>query len=151
MDATQVDGDPFIINGGVVEKIVTGGGVIVVVDDDIEQHEILRMCYEESDRKNELIFFSAGSELLDYMDKLKEPDDASPELVLLDINMPGVSGYQTLEAIRSHPRYQTIPVVVMFTSSTADTDIQKSKELGATKFWEKPMVVDDYLTFFHSI
>ncbi len=60
-----------------------------------------------------------------------------PALVLLDLNLPEVSGFDVLRWMRSRPEYAGTPVVV-FTSSTRDEDKAKTRDLGASEFVEKP-------------
>jgi CheY-like chemotaxis protein len=61
-----------------------------------------------------------------------------PKIILLDIQMPKVSGLEVLQAIKSDARTKTIPVV-MLTSSKEDSDIQKSYALGANSYIMKPV------------
>jgi CheY-like chemotaxis protein len=74
---------------------------------------------------------SVAIELLTDVD-----DDSRPHVVLLDVNMPMKSGFDVLEWIRRHPVYKKTPVV-MLTSSDDKEDIERAKELGATKFLQK--------------
>jgi DNA-binding response OmpR family regulator len=60
-----------------------------------------------------------------------------PSVVLLDLNLPLVTGFEVLKWMRNHPDYARLPVVV-FSSSTREDDRMKAKELGADDFVVKP-------------
>lgn len=66
-----------------------------------------------------------------------------PGIVLLDIKMPKVSGIEVLEKIKSDPRTQLIPVV-MLTSSNESPDIKRCYDLGANSYIVKPVHFDDF-------
>lgn len=76
---------------------------------------------------------NSGQALLDRLDAGERPD-----LILLDINMPGLSGHETLARLKSDPEHHTIPVV-MLTTSDADADIAMSHADGAFGYIHKPL------------
>lgn len=65
-----------------------------------------------------------------------------PDLMVLDINMPGVSGIDLLEFIRSRPEFQQIPIV-MLSSETTDVQVEEAIRLGADAFVFKPVTMDE--------
>ncbi len=69
-----------------------------------------------------------------YWDREEYP---VPALVLLDVNLPHIPGFQVLEWIRNNPDYARMPVV-MFSSSTREDDRVRARELGADEFVAKP-------------
>ena len=69
-----------------------------------------------------------------YADRKEYP---LPAVVLLDLNLPLVPGFEVLKWIRNHPDYARLPVVV-FSSSTREDDRVKARELGANEFVGKP-------------
>src|SRR5690606_10382279 len=71
-------------------------------------------------------------------------------LVLLDINLPRRSGHEVLEAIKRDPLLRRIPVV-MLTSSAAESDLARSRALGADGYVTKPVDLDDYLRVVRTI
>jgi len=68
---------------------------------------------------------------------LEEEKDFEPEMILLDINLPGMNGFEILQHVRTKTAYKHVPVI-MFTSSDNDTDIKKSYEFGANAYLIKP-------------
>jgi CheY-like chemotaxis protein len=82
-----------------------------------------------------------GIETLEYLSSRLNGNNGSsgqlPSVILLDLNMPRKDGREALEEIKSHPSFRKIPVIVMTTSS-ADTDVTKSYDLGVNSFIQKP-------------
>jgi CheY-like chemotaxis protein len=60
-----------------------------------------------------------------------------PELIFLDINMPGMNGWETLRELRNHDQYKKIPVV-MYSTSSANKEGQRALDAGAICFYQKP-------------
>jgi CheY-like chemotaxis protein len=82
------------------------------------------------------------------MSSLARPDhlgDApAPDLVLLDLNLPGIDGWQILHALKTDPRLRDLPVVV-FTSSAHPTDVARAYAARANAYVVKPLDLDDFL------
>ena len=74
-----------------------------------------------------------------YSDRVDYP---FPDVLILDLKLTGMDGFQLLKHIRNHPQYHLLPVI-MFTSSSLDTDIQKAFELGANSYFVKPAALSD--------
>ena len=89
--------------------------------------------------RHELEFAYHGREA---MKMLTEPLATLPDIVLLDVNMPGMDGFELLAAIRKDPKLKLIPVVVL-SSSANEADIQRAYALGANAYMPKPM--EDFL------
>ncbi len=69
----------------------------------------------------------------------------TPDLVLLDLNLPKVDGFQVLQAIGRNGKIQPVPVIV-FTSSCLAADRTKALALGAEQFVTKPLSLDDFVS-----
>ncbi len=74
----------------------------------------------------------------------RDPDDV-PRVILLDVNMPLINGFEVLREIKGHPRLSQIPVV-MLTSSAERRDLISSYELGANSYVVKPVDIDQFFT-----
>jgi CheY-like chemotaxis protein len=70
--------------------------------------------------------------------------DPLPDLVLLDVMLPKVDGFELLRRLRAEARTRALPVVMM-TSFTRDKDVQRGRELGATAYLVKPLAELDFL------
>ena len=68
---------------------------------------------------------------------LEEEKEFEPEMILLDINLPGMNGFEILQHVRNNTAYKHIPVI-MFTSSDDHNDIKTSYEFGANAYLIKP-------------
>ena len=71
---------------------------------------------------------------------LEEEKEFEPEMILLDINLPGMNGFEILHYVRAKTSYKHIPVI-MFTSSDDDNDIRRSYEYGANAYLIKPDIL----------
>lgn len=67
----------------------------------------------------------------------------TPVVILLDLKMPKVNGLEVLRVLKSHPRFKTIPVVVL-TSSSESTDIEQAYELGVNSYIMKSVDYDEF-------
>ena len=83
---------------------------------------------------------------------LKVVEDKYEEiaLVLLDVMMPGLSGYKVLETIKTNEKYKDV-LVVLFTVKSFNEDIQKGKELGADGYLTKPFSGNELLKYVESL
>lgn len=116
---------------------VPAKGSIAVLDDDEFDRTIITTVIERSHLENNVITFATGEDLLAHLDDVTERTASCPTLVLLDVNMPGMTGFEVLAAIRSRHEFTEIPVVAMLTSSDAEADKTKARQLGANGYLAK--------------
>jgi CheY-like chemotaxis protein len=118
---------------------------ILIADDDEEDRSLARDALTEARLANELRFVGDGEELMDYLrceGRYAAPGAAPrPGLLLLDIKMPKMDGFECLRQIRADPVLRQIPVVVL-TTSRAEEDIYRSYDLGVNSFVSKPVTFD---------
>ena len=118
------------------------GKIILLVEDNPDDEELTILALKESNILNEVVVARDGAEALDYLfgtGKFKDRDTSVlPQLVLLDLKLPKVSGLEVLERMRADPRLQLVPVVVM-TSSSEEEDIVNSYRMGANSYVRKPV------------
>ena len=108
--------------------------VLVVVEDSEVDVEILRSAAARSPHCPEVVAYRTGEAAVEAI--LAEPTKV--QLVLLDLNLPGLDGFEVLAALRTDPNTNPIPIVVL-TSSAADTDIARASRLGANAYVLKPL------------
>ncbi len=126
--------------------------LVILVDDDDVDAFILRRAFHraEVDINFEHVF---GCDEL--MARLNGDDEASaapakfPDVMLLDVNMPSVNGFEVLRRLRSSDKTISIPVV-MFTTSSLPEDIKRSYALGANSYIVKPSNIDELVEFVKS-
>ena len=108
--------------------------LIFIVDDDPDDRQIILDAFLENNAEVDYVFIESAEEL---MTKLYSDESDYPNLILLDLNMPGILGLQALKEIRSNKILSQIPVIVL-TTSTLTKDRKSSYELGASCFLIKP-------------
>lgn len=119
---------------------------ILLVDDSATDAELCIDTLQKHNLANQLTWVKDGAEALDYLffeGRYAERVPAQPQLILLDLAMPKVNGFDVLRRIRSDARTKSIPVVVM-TSSQEDRDITESYHLGVNSYVSKPVVFDEF-------
>jgi CheY-like chemotaxis protein len=118
---------------------------ILIADDDEEDRMLARDALTESRLANPLYFVADGVELLDFLHRrgrYEDPESAPrPGLILLDINMPRMTGLEALQEIKRDAELRRIPVVIL-TTSRADEDIIRSYDLGVNSFISKPVTFE---------
>ncbi len=115
--------------------------LILMAEDDADDRLLVQDAFSECGSPDRVKFVADGEELVDYLlrrGKYEKPvSSPRPDLILLDLNMPRKDGREALREIRAHAELRRVPVVV-FTTSRADTDIERVYELGANSFVTKP-------------
>jgi CheY-like chemotaxis protein len=115
---------------------------ILIADDDPEDIQLTSEALTEVGLGSNISFVHDGEELLDYLlHKGKfadEPEEPLPGLILLDLNMPRMDGYEALGEIRADHRLKHIPVIVL-TTSRAEEDVLRTYKSGANSFITKPV------------
>lgn len=92
-----------------------------------------------------------GASALRFIHKVDEYRDvATPDLVFLDLNLPGMSGFEILERLKCEERTRSIPVVVL-SSSAAQTDVSRAYELYGNSYVTKPRELGDFLEMLESV
>ncbi|MDQ8193857.1 response regulator [Coraliomargarita sp. SDUM461004] len=124
---------------------------IVVVDDSMVDLTITKRVYERSELKNPLLTFTNGYAFLDYMLSTATGEVPVPAMVLMDINMPELNGFDTIAKLRDRAEFSEIPVIVMLTNSDSNQDAEKAFEVGANGFQTKDFNIDRYTAFFNSL
>ncbi len=117
---------------------------ILLVEDNPDDAELTirqlrRICPERD------IFLAADAEeALSCLEHLRQEGSGLPDLILLDIKLPRLSGMELLERLKTSPEFRGIPVV-MLTGSLVSEHIQRSYDLGAVTYLLKPISEDDLL------
>jgi CheY-like chemotaxis protein len=115
---------------------------ILLGEDDIDDEDILREILEDIDNSYYLLFINNGRKLMDLLNEL--PDNHLPCLILLDYNMPELTGAEILKEMKKNPRYNSVPKVIWSTSGS-ETFKKNCIELGANEYVLKPSNVNDLI------
>lgn len=116
--------------------------ILLIEDNPIDLDLTLR-AFHKRKLTNPVDIARDGEEALQYIEKWKN-GAAVPVVILLDLNLPKVNGLEVLEAIKKHPVFKTIPVVVLTTSSES-RDVNASYLLGANSYIVKPVDFDKFM------
>jgi CheY-like chemotaxis protein len=117
---------------------------VLLVEDNPGDVRLVQETLRESPLKTDLEVARNGTEALDYLwAKGEFWDKAPPQLILLDLGLPGKDGRQVLAEVRANPRFNTIPVVV-FTSSNSADDRLLASNLKADGYIRKPLGLKDF-------
>ena len=121
--------------------------IILLVEDNPDDEELTRRALKDANIANEIVVVGSGIEALDYLFGIGAYADRDlsrlPQLILLDLKLPYLSGLQVLERLRTDPRTKLIPVVIL-TSSTEEEDVLASYQLGANSYVRKPVDFDEF-------
>jgi CheY-like chemotaxis protein len=124
---------------------MTRPATVLLVDDNRLDVELTLEVFRDSRLANAINVVSSGEEALEYMfGKGKFADRQNyplPDLILLDLKMPGLDGFDVLSQVRKTPGIKGIPVIVL-TGSNAEGDRAMSFDLGANGYLLKPISFD---------
>lgn len=126
-------------------SVMTRNGIIdILLAEDDEDHIFLIKKAISSARDGLTYAFHVvkdGEEALSYV---RSEDNPRPDLILLDIKMPKMSGLEVLRELKSDSRYRSIPVV-MLTSSANEEDVVQSYGLGSNSYITKPVKYEEFV------
>lgn len=124
---------------------------ILLVEDNEGDIELTREAFEEAKFRNNLHISKNGEDALDFLYKRNSHEDAvTPDLILLDLNIPKRSGQEVLEIVKNDPDLKSLPVIVL-TSSKAQTDIVDSYGLHANCYIVKPVDATKFIDMIQKI
>lgn len=108
--------------------------LVYIVDDDPDDRQLILDAFLQFDTPVDYAFIDHATQLLEM---LEEEENGMPDLILLDLNMPGVMGLQALRTIRANKKLDHVPVVIL-TTSALSMDKKLSYEYRANCFLRKP-------------
>jgi two-component system response regulator len=117
---------------------------ILLVEDNADDEQLTLRAMRLSDVPNIIRVARDGAEAIEFLFGDGTTVPKLPDLVLLDLKLPKVSGLEVLQKLRGDARTKTLPVVVL-TSSDEERDIVESYSLGANSFVRKPVDFDEFM------
>jgi CheY-like chemotaxis protein len=124
---------------------------VLLVEDNPGDADLTRDTLESGKLLLEIAVAVDGEEAIEYlMQRGRHRGAAPPDLIVLDLNLPRLSGVQVLAEIKNHDHLRAIPVV-MLTSSDAEKDIVQSYKLGANCYVTKPVDLTAFISIVKSI
>lgn len=113
---------------------------VILVDDDEDDRFLIQQAFKQQSADYVLQALQSGQELFQILEHSPE----LPSLLILDLNMPLMNGFEVLKRLRTHPEYCFIPIVIL-TTSDAEADRKRARELGASSFVTKPPSLDQLI------
>lgn len=124
---------------------------ILLVEDNPGDIRLTQEVLKEGKIKNKLSVVMDGEEAISFLKKIgKYKDVSTPDLILLDLNLPKKDGREVLAEIKSNPKFSSIPVVIL-TTSDAEKDVISSYASHANAFITKPVDFNQFVTVVRAI
>jgi CheY-like chemotaxis protein len=119
--------------------------VILLVEDDLADQKLIKISLRNEKIANDLYTVQTGEEGLDFLYHRGNYSDGTPQpdLILLDLNMPGMGGKEFLRRVKEDEGLKQIPVVIL-TTSEAERDIIDSYKLQASGYVHKPVTLEEF-------
>lgn len=120
--------------------------IVLHIEDNPADIKLMQRIFEINDSHTQIISFKDGQQALDFLYKKTKQttqQEFCPDLILIDINMPKISGKEIIAILKSDSKFKPIPIIVLTTSNSA-SDIKECYELGANMYFTKPSRLEDY-------
>jgi CheY-like chemotaxis protein len=120
---------------------------ILLIEDNPDDIALTKQAIEKSGFEHELVVITDGKEALDYILRQGKYSDLQnkdrPDLIILDLNIPMIHGFDLLEKLKSDEQARVIPTIIL-TISNSDTDVIRSYELGACSCIRKRISIPEF-------
>ena len=124
---------------------------ILMVEDSPGDIRLTQQALKEGKVKNNLFVVNDGGSALEYLQHSgKYKNVTTPDLILLDLNLPGKNGRSVLREVKAHPKLRKIPVVIL-TSSENEEDVTRTYELHANCYIKKPVNLEQFMAVVKSV
>ena len=118
---------------------------ILLIDDHPSDAKLFEHAMQQSVTRAKVYWVATAEEGLEYLRREGRFAGVSrPKLVVADLNMPAMDGFEFLRQARGNPEFSTIPIVI-FSSSRAPKDVARAYQLGANSFITKPMSLEAFV------
>jgi CheY-like chemotaxis protein len=111
---------------------------VLIIDDGQDDQFFMEQAFKQGSPTTQIHLADGGQQALDMLVLLRP----APDVILLDLNMPGMSGFELLTYLKQSAHHKTIPVVIL-TTSEAVADQELARQLGAEEFITKPTTQSD--------
>lgn len=126
------------------------GKTILLVEDSLADVKILQRALKHAAIQADLIVHGDGQEALDYLATAASARGERPDLIILDLNMPRMTGAEFLRHLRASPTLATLPVLALSTSRRAQ-DVSEAYAAGANSYVEKPRDFDRFVEVLRTV
>ncbi|MDQ6964366.1 MAG: response regulator [Mariprofundales bacterium] len=117
----------------------------LLIEDNMADARLVEEAFKESKLLVNLQICTNGEEAVELLMQLIATNQPLPDMIMLDLNLPGMDGKEVLAKIKQQPTLKRVPVVIL-TTSQADRDIVQSYNLSANAYVIKPLDFDQFMT-----
>ena len=127
---------------------------IILIEDDPDHAELIMDTLGEGGVKKNIILVRDGQEAIEYFQEYSIKWDGQTKdkisLIILDLNLPKVSGMEVLKYLKNNSKYSPVPVIILSTSSDKET-IEEAYKNGVNGFMTKPASYEEFITKLESL
>ena len=117
---------------------------ILLVEDNPDDVELTRRAFAKNHIANEVVVLTDGAQAVDFLFNANREGRSLPQVILLDLKLPKVSGLEVLERIRADDSACLVPTVIL-TSSKQDEDLLAGYRLGVNSYVRKPVDFNEFV------
>lgn len=123
-----------------------------MADDDLDDQDMIKAAFKRTNEAFEVIPVYNGLQLMDYLLRRESYKEimVTPDLIILDLNMPVMDGFEVLHEVKQHTHLSNLPIFILSTS-WQDRDKQKAIMLGARGFYTKPVSMTELKRIFEEV
>ena len=127
---------------------------ILVAEDNEQDAELIKLALRRAGLRGPVCFVPDGHEAVEYLEGRDPYSDRAqfpfPQVIISDLKMPRVNGFELLQWLRSHQQCSVVPAILMSTSGLAE-DVAHAYKLGANTFFQKPSSFQQLIDLFASL
>lgn len=124
---------------------------ILLVEDNPDDVHLTKFALKKEGIENDMYVARDGEEAEIYLQRIGVDNEAhTPDLIILDLNLPKKNGFSVLSVIKSHPDLKAVPVIIL-TTSKSKIDIVKSYSNHANSYIQKPSELSEFFEVIRSI
>jgi CheY-like chemotaxis protein len=128
--------------------------LIMLIEDDVDHAELIIRTTNDHPIPNQAVHFPDGQSALDYLFRRNSFSDPvaspRPEVILLDVHLPGMDGVEVLRTIKESDELKMIPVIMLTTSAT-ESDIARAYGTYANSYLVKPVGCEEFKELMHNL
>jgi two-component system response regulator len=117
---------------------------ILLVEDNPDDIELTQRAFAKNHMMSEVVVLSDGVQACEFLFESDRNGRGFPQIILLDLKLPKLSGLEVLQRIRADERTRTIPTVIL-TSSKQDEDLSEGYRLGVNSYVRKPVDFNEFV------
>lgn len=115
---------------------------IALIEDNFGDIKLFEEALKHNEIDVDLNVLTDGEQALEFFQSF-DHDNRKPDIIILDLNLPRVSGIEILEMLKTSEHFKLIPVIIL-TTSKLNSDIHKTYDLGANAYFSKPLEVKKF-------